>query len=141
MEKFVKVTSSNYVENVLITESMDFNEIRDRLNNDGTIRLLHAAMGLATEAGEFTDMLKKHIFYGKPLDLVNLQEEAGDTMWYIGVAIDELRTTLDELMTANIAKLRKRYKGKFDADRALERDLAAERKILKSAYQRSLKEE
>jgi len=125
-----KMTSKNYVENVLRTESTDFEMIRHRIIQKGTLRLLHAAMGLGTEAAEFLDMLKKHIFYGKPLDLVNAREEVGDTMWYAALAIDVLKTTLNEVMTVNIAKLRKRYPEKFTEDDAINRDLDAEKQIL-----------
>lgn len=93
-------------------------------------RLLHAAMGMATEAGEFLDPIKKHLFYGKPLDLVNLREEVGDLLWYIAIACDALDTTIDAEMQRNIAKLRKRYPEKFTSEAANERDLTAERAIL-----------
>lgn len=43
---------------------------------------LHMEAGMLTEAGEFVDQLKKHFAYGKELDVVNLQEEWGDFMWY-----------------------------------------------------------
>jgi len=45
--------------------------------------MLHMKMGLITEVGELLDALKKHIAYGKELDIVNLMEEWGDAMWYI----------------------------------------------------------
>jgi hypothetical protein len=45
--------------------------------------LLHMQMGVHTEVGEFLDMLKKHIVYKKPLDVVNLQEEIADICWYL----------------------------------------------------------
>jgi NTP pyrophosphatase (non-canonical NTP hydrolase) len=45
--------------------------------------LLHMKMGLMTEIGEILDALKKHIAYGKELDVVNMREEWGDAMWYI----------------------------------------------------------
>jgi NTP pyrophosphatase (non-canonical NTP hydrolase) len=95
-------------------------------------RLLHAAMGMATEAGEFLDPIKKHLFYGKPLDLVNLREEVGDLLWYIAIACDALDTTIDAEMQRNIAKLRKRYPEKFDSVQAVERDLEGERKVLEA---------
>jgi hypothetical protein len=39
--------------------------------------LLHGGMGVATEAGELLDVIKKHHAYGKEIDLVNLREEIG----------------------------------------------------------------
>jgi NTP pyrophosphatase (non-canonical NTP hydrolase) len=103
-----------------------------RFTNPQTIRLLHGAMGLCTESGEFMDMLKKHLFYGKPLDLVNAAEEIGDTEWYCGLIIDVLKTTLDEVLTVNIAKLQKRFPEKFTEYHAENRNLDAERQILES---------
>ncbi len=87
-------------------------------------------MGLTTEAGEFVDMLKKHIFYGKPIDYVNAKEEIGDTLWYTALAIDVLETTMNEVMTVNIDKLKARYPEKFTEFNAENRDLVTERKIL-----------
>ena len=116
-----KITSENYVENVLNTESSDLDKIRARMT-DTNLRLLHAVLGLTTEAAELTDALKKHLFYGKELDVINLKEELGDSTWYVGIAIDVLQTTFDEILTLNIEKLRKRYPEKFTEKSALNRD-------------------
>lgn len=124
------MNSYNYVENAIRTESPITPEMITRISKPETIRLLHAGMGLATESGEFLDMLKKHIFYGKPLDLVNAREEIGDTLWYCSLAIDVLQTTLNEVMTVNINKLRVRYPEKFTEDLAENRNLLTERQIL-----------
>ena len=104
-----KITSENYVENVLRTESPGNSETVARLTEPQTIRLLHAAMGMVTEAAELLDMLKKHIFYGKILDLINAKEEIGDSQWYSGLGIDIIGATFDEVLTTNIEKLRARY--------------------------------
>lgn len=88
--------------------------------------LLHATMGAATEAGELLDAVKKHLFYGKPLDMINLQEEVGDILWYLAVLCEWSGTTLEEQMEHNINKLRIRYPEKFDANKALNRDVVAE---------------
>jgi NTP pyrophosphatase (non-canonical NTP hydrolase) len=124
------ITSFNYVENVMRTESPVTQEMIDRISNPQTIRLLHGAIGLATESGELLDMLKKHIFYGKPLDLVNASEEVGDSQWYAGLVIDVLKTTFNEVLTINIDKLKARYPEKFTEYHAENRDLETERKIL-----------
>jgi NTP pyrophosphatase (non-canonical NTP hydrolase) len=87
-------------------------------------------MGLSTESGELLDAVKKHYFYGKPLDETNLIEEMGDIFWYLGVLADVLGTTFEEVQRLNILKLQKRYGEKFNKEGALHRDLEAERKIL-----------
>lgn len=48
---------------------------------------LHAGYGLVTEIGEIADIFKRHIFYGKDIDIVNLKEEIGDAMWYLAIGI------------------------------------------------------
>jgi len=117
-------TKSSYQQDALRTESTVFNM------EDGDARLLHAGIGLATESGEFLDALKKHVFYGKPLDRTNLKEEVGDLMWYCAIALDELDSTFSEVQDTNIAKLRARYPDKFTEERAETRDLVKEREIL-----------
>lgn len=124
------MTPETYVQEVLKTESSDLSFVRRRLYDDKVLRLLHAAQGMVTEAGEMMDALKKHIFYGKPLDEVNLMEELGDSLWYHSVAIDALHTSFEEVMGINIRKLRKRYGEKFSSEKAIKRDLEAEREIL-----------
>jgi NTP pyrophosphatase (non-canonical NTP hydrolase) len=95
-----------------------------------TIDLLHAAIGMVTESGEFMDMLKKHLFYGKPLDEVNLNEELGDQIWYIAIALNALGSSFEEVMARNIEKLQARYPDKFTERSALVRNLGKEREIL-----------
>ena len=46
-------------------------------------RLLTASMGLGAESGEFTEVVKKILFQGKPMDADNIfhmQRELGDIM-------------------------------------------------------------
>ncbi len=114
----------SYIEDAIRTESTIFNVQK------GDDRLLHAGIGLATESAEFLDMLKKHVFYGRELDRVNLKEELGDLLWYMAIACDELGTTFEELQVTNITKLKTRYPSKFSLEKAENRDLDAERKIL-----------
>ena len=71
--------------------------------------LIHAALGLAGEAGEFVDSVKKHVIYGKELDVNNLKEEMGDCMWFIALTCTVIGFDLEQIMQENIAKLAKRY--------------------------------
>ena len=119
-----------YVRSALKTESTDFDAIGARLGQVENQRLLHAGIGLATEAGEFLDALKKHIFYGKDLDRVNLSEEMGDIFWYCAIISDQLGVDFETVMKTNIAKLKARYGEKFTEQGATERDLNVEREIL-----------
>lgn len=126
---------NSFIKEAIKTESVDLNSIVPRLIDKRTIRLLHAALGLSTEANEFLDAMKKWIFYGKELDLVNLKEELGDSNWYQAIAMDELGTNYEEILTTVIKKLRSRYKldnGEkgFTENAAVDRDLITERVIL-----------
>jgi len=111
-----------YVEFVNETTSQpskDFSDFADRLNDlkiQGfpTERLLTAAVGMSAEAGEFTEIVKKIIFQGKPVNeenLFHLKRELGDIMWYVAQACMGLDTTLDEIMEMNVDKLKARYPG------------------------------
>lgn len=124
------MNSEIYVTHAMRTDNPLTMELQSRLTDPDFIRLLHAGMGLCTESGEFMDMLKRHLFYGKPLDLVNAKEELGDSMWYIALAVDVISTTLNEVMTVNINKLKLRYPEKFSEIHAIDRDVVAERELL-----------
>ena len=118
---------------------MDFNEYQAlalRTSDPEATRshdFLHAGLGMATEAAEFLDVLKKQHAYGKPLDLVNLAEEVGDILWYCALAARALGIPLSELAAINIAKLQERYPKKFTEEQALVRNLDAERTLLEAA--------
>ena len=123
---------SDFITDALRTESSIFNKLHDLEKEYSTSRLVHAAFGMQTETAEFTDALKKALFYGKPLDTVNLKEELGDLLWYVALAMDELGTDFETEMTRVITKLKTRYPDKFTADKALNRDLEVERQVLES---------
>lgn len=116
------MTNEEYIENVLRTESPK-NPIVPR-------RLLHGTMGICTEAGELLDAVKKGMYYGKPMDYVNIREEIGDLLWYMALIIDEMGWSFEQIMEENINKLKTRYPEKFTEEKAINRDLETERKIL-----------
>jgi NTP pyrophosphatase (non-canonical NTP hydrolase) len=124
------MNSAEYIKDAIKTESREFSSMDQRLNDDGLKRLLHAGIGLSTESGEFLDALKKHIFYGKELDRVNLAEEIGDLFWYLAIASDELKIDFESVMAKNIEKLKARYGEKFSETKAENRNLNVERTIL-----------
>ena len=130
-----------FIKDSMRTESSEFNMLVDQ---DTKIyhkeRLIHAAMGMQTETAEFTDALKKSLFYGKILDVTNLKEELGDLLWYVAIAMDELGTDFEIEMDRVINKLKVRYpesynsesSNRFTEDAAEHRDLDAERRSLES---------
>lgn len=101
------------------------------------MRLLHAAFGISTEAGELLDAIKKEIFYGKNSDIVNIKEEISDVLWYCAIACDAMGTDLEEVMKINIDKLRARFPEKFTEENAQNRDLNNERQVMENAIANS----
>jgi len=91
---------------------------------------VHMILGLQTETAEISDAYKKHIAYGKELDLVNVKEELGDACWYIANLCNLHGWDLRDILDTNIAKLELRYPEKFTTEKAINRDLESERKIL-----------
>ena len=81
-------------------------------------QLLTAALGLTAESGEFTEVVKKIIFQGKPYNEENvfhMKRELGDICWYLAQACMALDTTFDEILEMNVDKLIARYPGgQFD---------------------------
>ena len=128
-----RVASENFVSAAMRTDAPISDAVMSRLANPDVVDLLHSAMGLATEAGELLDMLKKHIFAGKPLDIVNAKEELSDSLWYIAKGIDSVRSTMDDILSLNINKLKLRYPEKFQEKLSHERDVSAERDLLERA--------
>jgi NTP pyrophosphatase (non-canonical NTP hydrolase) len=79
----------------------------------------HLATGVAGEAGELLDAVKKSAIYNKPLDLENVVEELGDLEFYMEGLRQSIGITRDEVLAFNQAKLSKRYSsGKYSDKQA-----------------------
>src|SRR5210317_103935 len=87
-----------------------------------TERLLTAAVGMSAEAGEFTEIIKKIVFQGKPVNeenLFHLKRELGDIMWYVSQACIGLDISIEEVIQMNFEKLSARYpEGAFSIERS-----------------------
>jgi NTP pyrophosphatase (non-canonical NTP hydrolase) len=99
---------------------------------DNELDILHGAIGLSTEAGELLDACKKMLFYGRPLDRLNVIEELGDIEWYLELIRAALGVTREQVIDANKKKLRVRYGGTWTAEAAANRDVAAEREAMEN---------
>lgn len=124
--------NKTYLEQSERTLAKDYPVIGTRIKTDEMIDLLHAGIGMTTETGEFLDALKKHIWYGKELDIVNLREEIGDLLWYLALALRTLDSDFDTEMQVNINKLMARFPTKFTEHDAENRNLDIEREILEA---------
>jgi len=57
-------------------KSKDYKAIAERMTaNPAVLDMQHAITGLLTEVGELADMLKRHIYYGAPLDLLMVKKK------------------------------------------------------------------
>lgn len=83
---------------------------------------MHAALGVAGEAGELADAIKKHVVYGKPLDRTNVVEELGDLRFYMQQIMNMHGITDEEVLQFNATKLSNRYpKGSYSNEDAIAR--------------------
>ena len=122
---------TEFVDAVTSQESKDYIAFNSRCfgiqseeSGDGlpVHRLLTAALGMCAESGEFTEIVKKIIFQGKPYNNENvyhMKRELGDICWYLAQACMALDTTIDEVIEMNVDKLKARYPGgEFDVHKS-----------------------
>ncbi len=126
----------DFVEAVTSKPSKDVAVLIQRLHDlfqepDLNISLLMtASIGLASEGGEFSEIVKKMVFQGKPYNEDNrfhMKRELGDIMWYWVNACRALGYDPNDVIAENVKKLESRYPGgKFDvyhSENRLENDL------------------
>ena len=117
-----KVNTEKYlefVEGVTSDPSTNFASLLGRMTelevSDANVpKLLTAALGLTAESGEFTEVVKKIVFQGKPYNednIFHMKRELGDICWYLAQACMALDTTFDEIIEMNVDKLKARYPG------------------------------
>ena len=93
----------------------------EKLEKDSNVNmalLLTGSIGMASEGGEFAEIVKKCIFQGKPLDadtIFHAKRELGDIIWYWVNSCRALGLDPNEVVAENVNKLKKRYPGgEFD---------------------------
>ena len=112
----------DFVEQVTSNES---NNVEDMVRRMAEISqdvnpslLLTGAIGIASEGGEFSEIVKKCIFQGKPMDdetVFHCKRELGDIMWYWINSCRALGIDPNEVVAENVNKLKARYPGgEFD---------------------------
>jgi len=97
-------------------------------------RVFHAIIGIMTESTELGEALVKHLYSDGELDTVNLLEEISDLFWYQAICIDSLNSDFETVMNTNIKKLKARFPDKFTSDKAIDRNIDAERQILETGF-------
>ena len=99
---------------------MNFNDYQQRAlttaitSDDAFKDMMHWVLGLNGEAGEVAEKLKKIVRDKSGVvsdtDKQELAKELGDVLWYIAVFAKELGMSLDDIASANLAKLADRQK-------------------------------
>ena len=92
-----------------------------RETNTEWSQLLTASIGMQAESGEFSEVIKKIIFQGKPYnedERYHLKRELGDVLWYWIQGCTALGYTPQEVMEENIKKLEARYPNGFEVVRS-----------------------
>ena len=75
--------------------------------------LINHTLGLAGECGEVVELVKKHLYHSKDIDMHRLSEELGDVLWYLAAICSTAGLHLGELAQDNITKLKDRYPDGF----------------------------
>lgn len=83
--------------------------------------LINSVMGLCGESGEAIDIVKKWLAQGHELDRAHLAKELGDVAWYLAEAATALDIPLEDILRANLDKLKARYPEGFSARNSIER--------------------
>jgi NTP pyrophosphatase (non-canonical NTP hydrolase) len=115
---------AKFVEGVTSDESNKFGAMVSKMQaletqSDVNIALLlTGAIGIASEGGEYAEIVKKCIFQGKPLDddtKFHIKRELGDIIWYWVNSCRAMDLDPNEVIAENVAKLKSRYPGgEFD---------------------------
>jgi NTP pyrophosphatase (non-canonical NTP hydrolase) len=76
--------------------------------------LSHHALGVAGEAGEVADHVKKYLHHGRNLDTDAVIDELGDVLWHLTALADAVGSSLEQVALRNVEKLQARYPDGFE---------------------------
>lgn len=88
---------------------------------DDEIMLVWNALGLAGEAGEVADTIKKAVFHQHGINRDELIKELGDVLWYVAALCTKLDVSMSEVMERNITKLKARYPDGYSSEASINR--------------------
>jgi len=71
-------------------------------------KVVYPALGLAGEAGEVTEKVKKMLRDGTVPDKKEIAKELGDVLWYISALAGDFGISLEEIAQMNYEKLKSR---------------------------------
>lgn len=106
------LTLDEYQRSALATAAMDL---------DQAIHRATLGLGIAGEAGEVANLIKKEIGHGHAPDPGAVLREDGDVLWYVAMVARAYGHTLGDIARANIQKLAHRYPDGFSTVRSVAR--------------------
>jgi NTP pyrophosphatase (non-canonical NTP hydrolase) len=143
--KFPFTMSSSDRSDKLITEFNDYQEKASKTavypKKGKAIALMYTALGLAGEAGEVANQVKKILRDDNmeitPERYAKIKDELGDVLWYVAAMCSELMVNMGGIANSNIEKLAQRAaedqihgdqrKTQEDREKLMEQDAARER--------------
>lgn len=110
-----EITASDYqqISRNTRNEDLDFED-----------QIINATLGIAGEAGEVSDTIKKDIYHGHIRNDIETAEELGDLLFYIAWMADVLGYDLGSIMQQNVNKLQGkegRYEDGFSKEASISR--------------------
>lgn len=99
----------------------EYQELASRTANKHDGELINYGLGVAGEAGEVADLIKKSQFHGHDISKDEVKKELGDVMWYVSNIARLAGLSLEEIAQGNIDKLKRRYPEGFSTERSINR--------------------
>jgi NTP pyrophosphatase (non-canonical NTP hydrolase) len=107
---------------------MNFKEFQEKTNQTAlypkepaAVSMSYLTLGLCGESGEVAEIIKKMLRKGIPMSTLKeqaadnqlrmqIKEELGDVLWYIGQLCEQCELSMDDIAADNIKKLEQRSK-------------------------------
>ena len=99
----------------------EYQKLAMRTANGKCRNISNVGLGISGEAGECTDIIKKHLHHGHDFDKEHFAKELGDVLWYVALGCEVIGIPMEEVMQRNIDKLKARYPEGFDCEKSLHR--------------------
>jgi NTP pyrophosphatase (non-canonical NTP hydrolase) len=108
---------------------IDYPQIIIKEKNNDALKLV---IKLIKNSCKLLDMMKKKIYYNKPIDELKFKNITHLIMLDLSDYMNIYDIDIQKSFDVNIEKLKARYGDKFSSEKAIKRDLNAERNILES---------
>lgn len=100
----------------------EYQTLAERTATSHKHELLNYGLGIAGEAGEVADLIKKSMFHGHKISADEIAKELGDTLWYLAQIARLSGLTLEEVANVNLQKLQRRYPNGFSTEASINRE-------------------